>query len=108
MRILVATLGMMLVLAACGGSDTGTPVPAPSVENPASAPLWLAELETINADLAEDSSRAISNGENVCLDIEQGKDSATVLKNLKARFEVNDAEARKILDATTKRICPTK
>jgi hypothetical protein len=47
--------------------------------------IFLAALGTIDPGLAHE--RSLGRAANVCLDIEQGKDSAAVLAGMEARFE---------------------
>ncbi|MFI8890520.1 hypothetical protein [Streptomyces paradoxus] len=48
-------------------------------------------LSAVKSALGADEEKAVSRARNVCLDMQQGKDDATVAANAKARFEGGDA-----------------
>lgn len=58
-----------------------------------------------------DFDKIVSRGENVCLDIAQTKDDATLLRNIKLRFtdqmgnEANDEQASAVLSSARESIC---
>ena len=76
-------------------TPTPTPTAEPSPTSTATTPVvltppvddetFLAALGTIDPGLAHE--RSLGRAANVCLDIEQGKDSMAVLVNMEARFE---------------------
>ncbi|MCY1141374.1 DUF732 domain-containing protein [Actinoplanes sp. Pm04-4] len=68
---------------------------------------FVAELDAINADLAEKPERAVSRGRDICLDIDQGKTDAQVLRNAKLRFEATDEWAKEIIAAAKTHLCPS-
>jgi hypothetical protein len=59
------------------------------------------ELVTAVTAIAPETNldKILSNSENVCLDIEQGKDDATLARNAALRFEVDEAEGPALVDA---------
>ncbi|WP_433793946.1 hypothetical protein [Actinoplanes sp. CA-252034] len=61
-------------------------------------------LAKIDEKIAADDD-ALKYGWNICLDIEQGKADAQVVKNAAARFEVDDATAKAIVKATKNSLC---
>lgn len=72
---------------------------------------FLAALQTVHPGLADKPPQALNRGLNVCLDIEQRKDAATVQANARARFETPDIkltaeDAAQIVAAARSYLCP--
>jgi len=98
-----------LVLAAAGalvvGACTATPEPAPEEDTASVAELASAELpdelaEAVAAIAPEfDIDYILTNAENVCLDIEQGKDEETLARNAALRFEVEEELGDELVNA---------
>lgn len=105
---LIATF-VLFGLAACGQSDdNANPTPAPTEATTtalAGADDFVAALGDIDPALAEDPDSAVSDARNVCLDLEQGKDDATVITNTGSRFSVDETTAEKIVDAAKEHLC---
>lgn len=110
---LVFMLAPLLLLAGCAGApdaDPGTsevatpesavvtPEPTKSAEpvEPELIPVpddtvredaFLAAMTAIDPGLTVNADRALSRADNICLDISQGADEATILRNAEARYE---------------------
>jgi hypothetical protein len=96
-----------LLFAGCGSPDNAdeiAPKVTASAGDAAKEAAYLEALRAIDPALAEDKS-AVSSGENICLDVEQGKDGATQAKNAAARFEVDTATGAKIVAAARTTLC---
>lgn len=89
-------------LAGCGSDEEAAPAPSATVD--AAEVAYLKALKAIDPALAEKRS-AVSDGENICLDLKQGKTSAQVAKNAAARFEVDAAAGVQIVAATKASLC---
>ena len=101
--VVAALLG---ALAGCGGGGEEA-APAPSATGGGQEAAYLAALKAIDPALADKKS-AVSDGKNICLDLEQGKDAATVAKNAAARFEVDAATGAAIVGATKASLCSAR
>ncbi|MEW2034931.1 DUF732 domain-containing protein [Streptomyces roseifaciens] len=101
-------------------------VPARGAEKPATSPkpnsgvpspdvaqreALIRALRTVDPRLVAKEDRAVDRARNVCADIEGGKDSATVQKNAKARFEggtvpsLTDDQAASVVTAVRSSFC---
>lgn len=120
-------------------SDTAAPrAPAAASESPLHFPAWeranspccpwrpipaanvaayIAAMKAIDPGLTQSLSgsnreeRAVSRGENTCLDMKGGKPEAALIKNTAARFDggdasVDEAKAKRILPLIRKYLCP--
>ena len=92
------------------GSPSGVPASSVSGAVPADVPGYLAALRGIDPGLTVNEGRAVSRGENTCLDIRQGKPEATVVDNARQRFDggnapVDEAKARRIVGAVRTYLC---
>lgn len=73
--------------------------------------LYILTLTGIDQGLTVEADRALRRGDNICLDIEQGKDDATLIANAEARFEggtvpdLTADQARQIVDAARSYHC---
>ncbi|WP_435070455.1 DUF732 domain-containing protein [Amycolatopsis thermoflava] len=99
---MMTVVGLLFVVAGCGGPEPAPPTPAPT--GAAGAASYLAALGAIDPALVTDPDRAVSRGKNVCLDLEAGKERATVVSNAAARFDggsvaVDAAKAERIVAA---------
>ncbi|MDQ3151758.1 MAG: DUF732 domain-containing protein [Actinomycetota bacterium] len=126
--LLITVLAATAVLTACGSSEptptTTAPAPAaPSVapgspgvltadEVPADARApYLAGLTEIDPGLTVNEDRAIRRATNICLDIAQGTDEATVIGNTVQRLSggnatINEAQAAQVVELARRNICP--
>lgn len=118
-RQVLVVVAALIALAGCGSNDEPAPAAAttqaqagkaPAVEASAEAAgkAYVKALKAIDPALVDDAEDAVDNGRNICLDVEQGKTTAQVTKNAKARFEVNSTLATKIVAATKKTLCSSK
>lgn len=101
--ITAAVAGAALVAIACSSApdeDTSQPPPAPAASTPAG---YLDAVKKAAPDVP--AKRAVSAAEDTCLDVKQGKDDATLTKNLAARLEVSEATAKKVLPAVRLYYC---
>ncbi len=71
-------------------------------------------LDELDASLVDGKpERAISRGEDICLDLRQGREGATVLSKARKRFgsghgsDVPSEEARRIVTTARENLCPT-
>lgn len=97
----LAITGLLLLLAGC---STPTPDAEPSDEpSPAENSAYLDALSEIDPALADD--HAVTDGQNICLDIEQGKDDATLARNAGLRFDVDEDTAALIVEAAREHLC---
>ncbi|MET9729328.1 hypothetical protein ABZZ79_01295 [Streptomyces sp. NPDC006458] len=78
--------------AAAPKTTPSRPAGIPSPDEAQKAAL-LRALRAVNPALGADEEKAVTNARNVCLDMQQGKDSGTVAANAKARFEGGDVGA---------------
>ncbi|QNE74027.1 hypothetical protein F0344_04900 [Streptomyces finlayi] len=68
-------------------------------------------LSTIKPELAEDEQRAVNRARNVCKDVQDGKDEATVTTNAVERFsggsagELTEAQGAEIVKAVKSAFC---
>jgi hypothetical protein len=118
-RAVLAMLIAALPLAGCsspGGADAEPPPPA--VETPSGDTEGLSEAESqfvtmvnsiVGGAAAGDPERVLRRGENVCLDLEQGKDEAVAVGNAQQRFsgtvELSEEQARKVVETARTTIC---
>jgi hypothetical protein len=103
--------------AAVGALAAPTESAAPSASpTPSASPAdgvagYLTALKAINARLVSDEERAVTRGQNTCLDITQGKPRSTVVNNARQRFSgaisVDQNMAARIVDAANAHLCPT-
>ncbi|MGH3768610.1 MAG: DUF732 domain-containing protein [Pseudonocardiaceae bacterium] len=109
----IGTLAGIILTAGCG-SATPAPSRAPA---PTAAPTtdaqtaYLARLEQIDPGLVVNTERAIRRAENICLDIKQGKDEATVVSNTVQRLSggnatIDKAQAAQVVELAKTHICP--
>ncbi|MEU4675186.1 DUF732 domain-containing protein [Amycolatopsis sp. NPDC023774] len=111
MRNLLVIFGALVLLAGCGSQP---PAPAPAAPAASASPrgvpvgpagrTYLEALRSIDPGLVENRARAILRGRDVCDDLAQGKDRATVVKNAALRFagghaSIDQAKAEKIVAA---------
>ncbi len=67
--------------------------------------LYLLTLTAIDPGLTTNADRAMRRAKDICLDIQQGKDDATLARNTELRFEGGDVpdltpeQAQQIVDA---------
>lgn len=118
----VALLSLLsLLLAGCGGSgssSTGEPASSPTTTAAEAAPTsppeptgealtsYLAAVRKVGKSLATDEDQAVRYGRDICLDVAQDKPAPTVRRNAAARFEVETADAKRLVAAAQKYICP--
>lgn len=100
---LAAFAAASLLLTGCGSEPDAVPTPqAPPVD--ATPAGYLDAIEKAAPGTPE--KRAVSSAENTCADLKDGKDDATVIKNLAARLEVSSAVAKKALPVIRQHYCP--
>lgn len=129
--LIIAALSAAALLTACGSGDTATPAAAPATAASAPAPAPAGSMpETVDADevpadaraayldglteidpgLTVDEDRAINRATNICLDISQGKDEATVITNTVSRLSggnatIDEAQAAQAVELARTHIC---
>lgn len=109
-RTLAALLSAaVLIGCASGGADDEPAAEAPPATStvPAEDPTpagYLAALAKVAPGLPD--KRATNAAENTCLDVEQGKEKATLVRNLAGRLEVDEAKAEDALPVVRKFYCP--
>jgi hypothetical protein len=106
-RQVLVVAAALIALAGCSSSEE-TPASsgqgvAPAVDE--ARAQFVDELDAINGQLVEDKDKAVDNGREICLEIQQGKTAAELEKNTEARFEVTNEWAKKIVAAAKKTIC---
>jgi hypothetical protein len=132
-KVLAAIVGALIVLGIIGAvfgedqtatapdSAPATAAPTTTVVKPVEArdgvitPQEQGYLDELDVTLVDGKpERAISRGEDVCLELKQKKDGATVLTNARKRFgvegdgsDVTMDEAREIIGASREYLCPS-
>jgi hypothetical protein len=118
-RHVLVSAAALVALAGCGSKPAAAPVPAPAASAPAPAPsssaidaetldatsAYLTALGKLDQKLVADQRAALDDGMNVCVDIEQKKTTAEQERNVAAQFEVDAAQAKKILEVTKSNLC---
>lgn len=66
---------------------------------------YMAGLFEINPELTANPNAAVRAGENVCLDVDGGKDAATVTGNTAQRYGVDTATAERIVALAARTVC---
>lgn len=109
----VALTGIIILTAACGSATPAPPrVPAPTAApNSDAQAAYLARPEQIDPGLVVNTERAIRRAKNICLDIEQGKNEATVVSNAVQRLSggnatIDKAQAAQVVELARMHICP--
>ena len=119
MRVIVSTSAVLLVLCGCGAQDPAAEPPPPATAAIKVKPPtptadddgdFLAALIALDAGLTLDRDRALIRAWDICLDIKQGKDATTVVKNAQVRFTdghvtVSPNQAKVIVAAAKQYIC---
>lgn len=95
--ICVGVIGALLV----GGDDEPAAAPSPTA---ASTQAYLDALKRIDPALADRKS-AVDDGENICLDIEQGKEATTLAKNAASRYDTDHKTGEAIVKAARDHLC---
>ena len=72
--------------------------------------VYLSGLEKINPGLVANEDRAIDRATNICLDISQGKDEATVVNNAQQRLSggnatIDNAQAAQAVELAKTNVC---
>jgi predicted small lipoprotein YifL len=105
----------LLALAGCGPKpaaerpDSNAPSPAPSAALDAdtldATGAYLAALGQLDAALVADQRAAVDRGAETCLDIADKKPEQEQEQNVASRFEVDPAQAKKILAVAKSNLC---
>jgi hypothetical protein len=120
---LLACLGVSAIaLAGCGAAPEA-PAPTPPSTSGAAAvetgevsadarAAYLAGLTAIDPGLTGDEDRAIRRAENICSDLEAGKDGQTVIGNTVQRLSggnatINKEQAAQVVELARTHICTT-
>ncbi|MGH3692559.1 MAG: DUF732 domain-containing protein [Pseudonocardiaceae bacterium] len=104
--------GIIVLTAACGSATPALPRVSPptAAPNAGAEAVYLAQLERIDLGLVVSTERAIRRAKNICLDIEQGKDEATVVNNAVQRLSggnatIDKAQAAQVVELARTHIC---
>lgn len=85
-------------------TEASTTTLFPAVTRPdANVIEFRAAAAAISMDLADE--RTVERAENICLDTQQGKDEATIVRNTAARFELDEAAATQLVAAAREHLC---
>ncbi|XUZ27344.1 hypothetical protein ACQVDT_21410 [Streptomyces sp. RMIT01] len=119
-RALVPAAIAVLALAGCSAEDTPkaaessssapavSSIPSPDADQ---TKALTDALSAIKPELAQDTERAVNRARNVCKDVQDGKDEATVAANANARFsggsasQLTDAQGAEIVTAVKSSFC---
>jgi hypothetical protein len=112
-RVLVGAVLVAGALAGCSDDSGEWVAPQPGVSRTPgqeAAPLSIGQktfLEQVTAADARAGANesALDFGRGICLDTEQGKTDAQVTRNAAARFSVNTATAKTIVQAARANLC---
>lgn len=112
-KVLIGVLVGLVAIFVIAGVTAPAPEPQPMAPAPAApaAPErdpradFLAGVRAIDPALVENPDRAVRAGENVCLDVDGGKEPATVERNTAERFGVDTATAARIVDVARGTVC---
>lgn len=74
------------------------------------SPEFIADLAAINPGLVTNEERAVRRAENICADLEAGKDEGAVVSNTAQRFTggdvtIDEDEARQIIESAERHLC---
>ncbi len=119
--LVATTLSAACLLTACGGGDQPAVAPSdePSPVAPGSTPSpdpaqradLLKRLGAVDARLVADPDQAVRRSQQVCLDIQSGKDEAAVSDGAAARFrgggpKLTSDQGEAIAEAVAETFCP--
>ena len=117
-HIVIAAFALSALAGCSSGTDAApkTDVPAPASAAPSTSSsldtgtfdataAYLTALAKIDQKLAADRETALNDGQNICLEIQEKKTAAELEKNTAARFSVDAAQAKQILEAAKTNLC---
>lgn len=112
---LIAAAAAVCALAGCGTTSEPAAAPAPVTVSETDLTdqeaQFLADLEAVDPDLVTKEDRALRRAENVCLDIEQGKNDEMIVDNTRQRYSngttvnLDMDQARRIVDSARANVC---